>query len=149
VHEPRPAGGEVAVEDFTLPGNGLGRVALLRPVNWDYFYDAPGRTLTTLTRKLLRLRRQRADLRQGAYWYYANSATYQTHGVMIFGRSHAADTIIIAVNFTDADATVPFIPPTPGQWIERLDGQTSFIAGPGQEMQLTIPSNYGHIWTLT
>jgi hypothetical protein len=66
---------------------------------------------------------------------------------MIFRRSHATDTTIIAVNFTDADATVPFIPPEPGQWTERLDGQTSFTAAPAQEIQLTIPSNYGQIWT--
>jgi 1,4-alpha-glucan branching enzyme len=138
--------GEELSEDFTLPGNGIGRVALLRPVNWDYFYDTPGRTLVTLTRKLLRLRQQRTDLRQGDHWYYADP-TYQNRGVMIFRRSHATDTTIIAVNFTDADATVPFIPPEPGQWTERLDGQTSFTAAPAQEIQLTIPSNYGQIWT--
>jgi hypothetical protein len=34
--------GQELGEDFTLPGNGLGKVALLRPVNWDYFYDTPG-----------------------------------------------------------------------------------------------------------
>jgi maltooligosyltrehalose trehalohydrolase len=139
--------GEELGEDFTLPGNGLGRVALLRPVNWDYFYDTPGRTLVTLTRKLLRLRRQRADLRQGDHWYYADPATYQSRGVMIFRRSLAADTTIIAVNFTDTDATVPFTPPAPGQWTERLDGQASFTAAPGQQLQVTIPSNYGRIWT--
>ena len=140
--------GQELGEDFTLPGNGLGRVALLRPVNWDYFYDTPGRTLTTLTRKLLRLRRQRTDLRQGDHWYYADPATYQARGVMIFRRSHAADTTIIAVNFTDTDATVPFTPPAAGRWTERLDGQASFAAAPGQQVQLTIPSNYGRIWTL-
>lgn len=139
--------GEELGEDFTLPGNGLGRVALLRPVNWDYFYDTPGRTLVTLTRKLLRLRRQRTELRQGDHWYYADPAVYQNRGVMIFRRSQAASTTVIAVNFTDTDAAVPFTPPAPGQWTERLDGQASFVAAPGQELQLTIPSNYGRIWT--
>ena len=67
---------------------------------------------------------------------------------MIFRRSHAADTTIIAVNFTDADTTVPFTPPAAGQWTERLAGQASFAAAPGQQVQLTIPSNYGRIWTL-
>ena len=139
--------GEELAEDFTLPGNGLGRVALLRPVNWDYFYDTSGRSIVTLTRKLLRLRNQRAELRQGDHWYYANPATYQSRGVMIFSRSHAGDITIIATNFTDADVTVPFTPPASGQWIERLEGQASFIAALSQEVQLTIPSNYGRIWT--
>jgi maltooligosyltrehalose trehalohydrolase len=67
---------------------------------------------------------------------------------MIFRRSDAADITIIAVNVTDIDATVPFTPPAPGQWTERLDGQASFAAAPGQQVQLTIPSNYGRIWTL-
>jgi len=52
------------------------------------------------------------------------------------------------VGFTDTDATVPFTPPAPGRWTERLDGQASFAAAPGQQVQLTIPSNYGRIWTL-
>jgi len=66
---------------------------------------------------------------------------------MIFSRSHAGDIAIIATNFTDADATVPFTPPASGQWTERLEGQASFIAAPNQEVRLTIPSNYGGIWT--
>jgi maltooligosyltrehalose trehalohydrolase len=141
--------GEELAEDFTLPGNGIGRVALLRPVNWDYFYDNPGRSLVSLTRKLLGLRRQRADLRQGDHWYYSDTAAYQDRGVMIFRRSLGTDMTIIAVNFTDAEATVPFLPPAPGLWTDRLDGQASFTAGPGQEIQLTIPSNYGRIWVLS
>ena len=44
-----------------------------------------------------RLRQQRADLRQGGHWYYADPAAYQDHGVMIFHPSLAADTAIIAV----------------------------------------------------
>lgn len=91
--------------------------------------------------KLLRLRNQRAELRQGDHWYYANPAKYQSHGVMILSRSDAGLHHDHRHNFTDADATVPFTPPAPGQWTERLDGQASFIAAPSQEVQLTIPNN--------
>ncbi|HEY5989680.1 MAG TPA: alpha-amylase family glycosyl hydrolase [Streptosporangiaceae bacterium] len=140
--------GEELGEDFTLPGYGLGRVGLLRPVNWDYFYDDPGRTLVALVRKLLRLRRQRDDLRRGDHWYYADAAAYQNRGVMIFRRSLATDSTVIAVNFTDADATVPFTMPSAGEWTERLHGQGSLVTTRDQELQLTIPSNYGRIWTL-
>ena len=66
---------------------------------------------------------------------------------MVFRRSLAANITITAVNFTDTDATVPFTPPAPGQWVERLEGQASFTAAPAQGLQLTIPSNYGWIWT--
>jgi maltooligosyltrehalose trehalohydrolase len=140
--------GEELGEDFTLQGFGLGRVGLLRPVNWDYFYDDPGRTLVALVRKLLRLRRERDDLRRGDHWHYADATAYQNRGVMIFQRSLATDFTVIAVNFTDADVTVPFTMPAQGQWTERLHGQANLVSAREQLLQLTIPSNYGRIWTL-
>ena len=47
-----------------------GRVALLRGLRWDFFYDAPGQGLVKLVRKLLRIRRNRPQLRGGAYYFF-------------------------------------------------------------------------------
>jgi maltooligosyltrehalose trehalohydrolase len=69
--------GEELGEAYTLPGNGLGRVGLLRPVNWD-FYDDAGRTLVMLVRKLLRLRREGDELRRGAHWFSPTGPTCKT-----------------------------------------------------------------------
>jgi maltooligosyltrehalose trehalohydrolase len=52
--------GQELGEDYTLPGNGLGRVGLLRAMNWQYFYEDAGRRLVELTRSLLATRRNRA-----------------------------------------------------------------------------------------
>jgi hypothetical protein len=46
----------------------------------------------------------------------------------------------------DGSVEAPLLP-VPGQWTERLAGQASFTTAPGQVLQLTIPSNYGRIWT--
>lgn len=136
--------GQELAEDFTLPGNGLGRIALLRPVNWDYFYDDPGRSLVTLVRKLLTLRGTRPELRRGEHWYYADDIL-QNHGVMIFHRIQGPQASVVAVNFTDTTVTVPFSFPLPGQWTEHL-GQPAQRDVSGTET-LSIPSNYGQLWT--
>jgi maltooligosyltrehalose trehalohydrolase len=138
--------GEELGEAYTLPGNGLGRIGLLRPVNWDYFYDDSGRTLVELVRKLLRLRRSRDELRRGSHWFCDDPAHLQNRGVLAFSRSLASATSVIAVNFTDQNVTVPFTMPAPGTWIERLNGEDITTNNDGT-VQLDIPSNYGRVWT--
>ena len=139
--------GEELAEDYTLPGNGLGRISLLRPVNWDFFYDDPGRRMVSLVRKLIRLRRERDELRHGAHWYYSDATNYANHGVLVQHRSFGNLTTVIAVNFTDQDATVPLVMPSPGTWTERLADQGDLTVTGTQQLMLTIPSNYGRIWT--
>jgi 1,4-alpha-glucan branching enzyme len=138
--------GQELGEDFTLPGNGLGRISLLRPVNWDYFYDDPGRALVTIVRRLLRLRRNRPELRSGSHWYFA-SDQYSDQGVMIFSRTLGPQVTVVAVNFTDADAHVPFSFPADGTWREHL-GESNVDAMTAVPISLTIPSNYGRVWTV-
>ena len=53
-------------ENYFLPDFGAGRVALLRPLRWDFFYDEAGQGVVSLVRKLLRLRRERPQLRRRA-----------------------------------------------------------------------------------
>ncbi len=140
--------GQELGEDFTLPGNGLGRVALLRPVNWDYFYDSAGRTLVTLVRTLLRLRTAREELRRGDHFYYADAPRYQDRGVMVFRRSTASQATLIAVNFTDSDVCVDIIAPRSGTWHEQLGGGADLVSDGTSASTVTVPSNYGCVWTL-
>ena len=137
--------GQELAEDFTLPGNGLGRISLLRPVNWDYFYDDAGRAMVTLVRRLLRLRRNRPELRSGDHWYFADW-DHQSSGVMVFRRTLDARSTVVAVNFTDRDADITVAFPAPGAWLDQLrPGQ---VVANGQPVKLTVPSNYGRVWTL-
>jgi maltooligosyltrehalose trehalohydrolase len=62
--------GQELGENYWIPEGGLGRVMLLRPVRWDYFYDAIGRQVITLVRKLMRLRQTHAEIRSGEHDFY-------------------------------------------------------------------------------
>ncbi len=136
-------------ENYFLPDFGAGRVALLRPPRWDYFYDAPGQRLVALVRKLLRIRRRRAHVRQGAYFFFDHWARYQSKGVLLFARYAGPAYTLVAVNIGDAEQTVPFWFPVGGDYAEELEGGELGLKGivPLQETPITIPSHYGRVWT--
>jgi 1,4-alpha-glucan branching enzyme len=137
--------GQELGEDYTLPGNGLGRVGLLRPVTWQYFYEDAGRRLVELTRSLLATRRTRAEIRRGAHYYYPEPR-HQSLGVMVFRRDLPGQTTVVAVNFTAADASAPFTFPATGAWTNALDGEQIQVSDTDERM-LLLPSNYGQVWT--
>jgi hypothetical protein len=59
---------------------------------------------------------------------------------------------LVALNFGDADQTVPFPHfPQDGKYREELHGGEHDLAGvvAREERWITIPSNYGRIWTRT
>src|SRR6266481_2850890 len=142
--------GEEFAENYFLPDVGEGRVALLRPLRWDYFYDGSGQPIVTLIRKLLRIRRQRAPIRQGAYYFFNDWDRYQRHGVLMFARYEGARYTLVTVNTGGIEQTVPFWFPIAGNYIEELHGGTLDLKNVAalQEVELTIPSHYGRIWTV-
>lgn len=133
-------------ENYFVPDSGLGRVLLLRPVRWDYFYDTAGKNLVKLTRSLVNLRRNCVELRRGSHYFHNNYEHYLSRGILLFQRENAEGMSLIAVNFTDIEQTVPFVFTRTGDYIEQLHGLDNFDVEEGQERWLTIPSNYGRIW---
>jgi 1,4-alpha-glucan branching enzyme len=115
-------------ENWGLPGSGIGRNLFERPVHWEYFYDAPGRALIRLHRIMGRLRRDHRALRSRGYFYYFYDPEHLQRRVIAFRREAAADagqpaeSIIVVLNFSNqqAEVWIPF--PTPGQWVEQIDG---------------------------
>ena len=73
-----------------MPDTGLGRVLLLRPLRWDYFYDAAGKNLVKLTRSLMSLRKNCAELRRGSHYFYNDYERYLSRGILLFQRENAA-----------------------------------------------------------
>jgi 1,4-alpha-glucan branching enzyme len=141
--------GEEFGENYFLPDFGAGRVALLRPLRWDFFYDTPGQQLITLVRKLLRIRARRPQIRRGAYFFFNNWERYLARGLMLFARYEDARYTLVAVNTGDTDQTVPFWFPLGGDYVEELHGGDLGLKGITalQPTLLTIPSHYGRIWT--
>ncbi|WP_368507724.1 alpha-amylase family glycosyl hydrolase [Bradyrhizobium lupini] len=143
--------GEEFAENYHLPDFGMGRVSLLRPLRWDFFYDESGRPIVSLVRKLLRIRRQRDHIRQGTYFFFNDWDRYQQFGVLLFARYDGGRYTLVAVNVGDTDRTVPFWFPIGGDYVEELHGGALDLGNvPSlQRIDLNIPSHYGRIWTLT
>lgn len=141
--------GEEFGENYYLPDFGAGRVGLLRPLRWDYFYDDAGRSLVGLVRKLLLIRRQRPQLRRGSYFFFNHWDRYLSRGVLLFARYYGPQYTLVAVNTGDTEQTVPFWFPIGGDYKEELHGGDLGLKSivPFQETPLTIPSHYGRIWT--
>lgn len=141
--------GQELGENYFVPESGFGRVALFRPVRWDYFYDHIGRSAISLTRKLVALRRDLPQLREGEHFFYNDRGRYQERQVLVFSRRIGDALTVVALNFGDADQTVPFTFDVGGKYREELHGHDLTDVDAGHEKWLTIPSNYGRIWTRT
>jgi len=141
--------GEEFGENYFLPEFGAGRVALLRALRWDFFYDPPGQALVKLVRKLLRIRRNRPQLRRGTYYFFNEWDRYLSKGLLLFALYNGPEYTLVAINTGDTDQTVPFWFPIGGDYVEELHGGDLNLSGivPLQETSLRVPSHYGRIWT--
>jgi maltooligosyltrehalose trehalohydrolase len=141
--------GEEFGENYFLPDFGAGRVALPRPLRWDFFYDADAQGVVWLVRKLLRLRTERPQLREGRYYFFDHWQRYQSRGLLLFARYADSQYTLVAVNITESDQTTPFWFPVAGDYAEELHGGDLGLKDVValQETQLVIPSHYGRIWT--
>jgi maltooligosyltrehalose trehalohydrolase len=141
--------GEEFAENYFLPEFGAGRVSLLRPLRWDYFYDTAGQPIVGLVRKLARIRQNRSHIRRGAFFFFNHWDRYQRAGALLFARYEGAQYTLVAINTSDTDQTVPFWFPIGGDYVEELHGGALDLKGVPAlgEVALTIPSHYGRIWT--
>jgi 1,4-alpha-glucan branching enzyme len=141
--------GEEFGENYFLPEFGAGRVALLRALRWDFFYDVPGQGLVKLVRKLLRIRRNRPQIRRGAYYFFNDWDRYLSKGLLLFARYSGDAYTLVVINTADNDQTIPFWFPIGGNYVEELHGGDLNLGGiiALQETTLRVPSHYGRIWT--
>ena len=136
-------------ENYFLPDSGLGRVLLLRPLRWDYFYDTAGKSLIGLTRSLLSLRKNCEELRRGSHYFHNDYERYLSRGILLFQRENSGAISLIAINFTNTEQRVPFVFSHAGNYTEQLHNEDNFIVGEGETRWLIIPSNYGRVWRST
>ena len=145
-HIPMLWQGQEFGENYFLPEDGLGRVMLLRPLRWDYFYDEVGKSLVRLVRRLISLRRNCEEFRRGEHYFFNDYEPYLSRGLLLFERRTGTKTSLVALNFTYAEQHVPFRFERGGRYMEQLHGQDNFVIGGSQERWLSIPSNYGRVW---
>jgi len=118
-------------------------------VRWDYFYDHVGKSMVGLVRKLVRLRNSSKQFRSGDHYFYNDYENYISHNVLLFSRKLDGNFSLVALNFGDTDQTIPFRFPFSGDYREELhgdDAKRGVVSG--TEQWLTVPGNYGRVWTL-
>lgn len=140
-------------ENYYVPYEGWGRVMLFRPVRWDYFYDPVGKACISLVRKLIRIRKQQTQFCHGKHYFYNHYDNYLSKDVLLFSREHNGTFSLVALNFGNGDQEVPFRFPFSGDYREELHGSEKDSLNlrnvtAGMEHTISIPSNYGRIWTL-
>ena len=141
--------GQEFAENYAVPEQGWGRVLMFRPVRWDYFYDPIGKSMISLVRKLIRIRRNRIQMRRGEHYFYNHFNRYQSKGVMMFARCHEEHFSLVALNFSDRDQRVTFSFPFAGNYREELHGEDNLVDIAEKQVEwLVVPSNYGRIWTI-
>jgi maltooligosyltrehalose trehalohydrolase len=149
--------GQEFADNYGLPDTGLSRIHLERVTHWEYFYDTYGAPLVSLYRRLGALRSSVLALRsRDSYYYYQQSL--QGNQVLIYSR-HAVATAtdaeswaLVLLNFGGGNSTVAAPFPTAGTWREMVDD--SFRTTPlevtattdGQEISVSVNSNYGQVW---
>jgi maltooligosyltrehalose trehalohydrolase len=126
----------------------MGRVALFRPVRWDYFYDPVGKAAVSLHRRLIALRRRREHLRKGEHYFFNDYERYQSRRLLVYSRSSAGGYSLIGLNFGSQDQTVPLRFERSGHYREELHGGELGHLSANEEKWVTLPSNYGRIWTV-
>jgi len=144
--------GQEVCQNYFVPDSGIGRVAIYRPVDFNFFFDPIGRALVRLVRRLISSRAGGPQFRHGDHFFY-DDPQYTNRGLLLFHRSLANPAggttfSLVALNFTGSSQTVTFPFSVAGNYVEQIEG-TQNLAGvtAGEQRSITIDSNYGCIWT--
>lgn len=144
-------------ENWGVPHWGIGRNLFERPLHWEYFYDAAGKALVRLHRRLGTLRRTHRALRARGPFYYYYDQEHLRQGVIAFRRdapaagSAPAESLIVFLNFSNQESEVWLPFPGPGQWTEQLDGGRPpiVVSHDQQWLPVRVSSNYGAAYLRT
>lgn len=144
-------------ENWGVPGFGIGRNLFERPLHWEYFYDVPGKALVRLHRLMGTLRRKSRALRSLGFFFYFFDQNHLRQGVIAYRREASAagalpaESLIVVLNFSDRDAEAWIQFPSPGTWVEQIDGTRPAvtISTNDQWSPVIVPSNYGGVYRRT
>jgi glycosidase len=83
-----------------------------------------------LVRKLVKLRRQQTQFRNGNHFFYNHYDRYHSKNVLLFSRQYGDTFSLVALNFSDSDQSVPFWFPISGNYQEELHGENNLSGVP-------------------
>src|SRR3954447_12151137 len=134
--------------DNCIPERGFARIGVIRPMLWEFFYDEEGQHILRLCRLLTRVRRNHTQFQTGDYFFYNDWSAYQSKSVLLYSRSEGPRFALVALNFGDGNARVPFVFSRAGAYVELLHGGDNFSVKAGEQRWLDVPSNYGRVWSI-
>jgi 1,4-alpha-glucan branching enzyme len=139
--------GQEFAENWTIPGGTDPRRTLFsRPLHWEYFYDRAGKALVRLYRRLGELRREHRALGSRGDFFYFDDESHRRAGLIAYRRQNADESLVVVLNFSDAEqeAWIPW--PHAGTWTEQLDGRGQLrVTDAGERAPVRVPSNYGAV----
>ncbi len=144
-------------ESWGVPSSGLGRNLFRRPLHWEYFYDEHGKALVRLHRIMGKLRRERPALSSRGYFFYYHDLNHLHRNMITFRReiqpsqNSAGESVLVLLNFSDADAEVWIPFPHAGTWTEKINEADNpsppvIVANDGQWLPVRVASNYGAVY---
>ena len=100
-------------------------------------------------RKLTKIRRAGAQFSDGQHYFYNDYNNFNSKGLMAFSRQLGNTFSLVVGHFTGQEQATSFTFPTSGNYVEQIEGAQD-LAGvvAGEAQPLSVPSNYGCIWTI-
>jgi 1,4-alpha-glucan branching enzyme len=143
--------GQEFSDNYVLPGAGNLRIHFRRDTHWEHFYDLEGSPLIRLHRILGKLRADHPALRGRDSFYY-NQSSRTSAGIIGYRRSAGNDVALVFLNFSDEPQPMTIPLPATATFREQIDAQDrsaplEFSGSTGDPMTVTIPANYGYVFT--
>ena len=146
-------------ENYIVPESGMDRVLNFRFLRWENSEDRPGRMLLRLYQQLISLRKKYPSLRSRGLksFYYYNQYDPQTgevgnyrppRGVYFYRRQSENEIVLVALNVTSQELSVPHPFPDIGVWRDLLHDSVVTNTPEKRCPKVNIPSNYGRIYLL-
>jgi maltooligosyltrehalose trehalohydrolase len=144
-------------ENYVVPKEGMERILNFRFLRWENIEDQPGRMLLNLYQHLISLRKQYPSLRSrgpNSFYYYdrydpqsGGAGDFRPPtGVYFFKRQAGNEVILVSLNFTSQELSVPHPFPAVGRWRDLLHGSTVVNTLENRCPAVIVPSNYGRIY---
>jgi maltooligosyltrehalose trehalohydrolase len=144
-------------ENYVVPKEGMERILNFRFLRWENTEDRPGRMLLSLYQRLISLRKRYPSLRNrglNSFYYYdrydpqsGGAGDFRSpSGVYFFKRQAGNEVILVALNFTNQDLSVPHPFPAVGRWRDLLHGFIVVNSLENRCPAIIVPSNYGRIY---
>ncbi len=118
----------------------------LHTLDWTLASDDCGESLRRLVKELIRLRKRRAEFRDGDHYFHDQG---RSQGLLLFCRYDEIRFSLIALNFSGVDREVAYFFPRPGDYCEELQGQGDRLCLTcAQERLIRVPAHDGCIWAM-